>query len=285
MFAQIQKQQENKRVQLINSSLQNQPINTKPLQLRNNSTEAAVQRKLQEVTNKSVQVRQLKKLQAMVDCSRQVKQMKDLQVLANEITHNTDRPGQINKEKPLQLYTYQRGINQSVTLKSTKTNNKSVTFDICTFNQVHYDKGDKKQSGSATGNADWKGWLIDNGTNNNATQLHVVNMEWGGLGGAKDGNIAPGSQALNGKHKSPEGMYKNLFDGNDKAKADITYKCAFDKNEVAGYNGQTIGKDVPISDPDIYCSISSDDKAGKVFGEDWVVIGSHAKGMVIRDGG
>lgn len=268
-----------------NGSIRHQRNNTEALQLHNNRPQLIVHRELQEAANNSQQVQQFRNLQAMVNNSTQVKQLKALQLLANENAHDTNQSNQINNKKTIQRYSYQRGTNQSVTLKSQKTNNKSITFDVCTYNQVHYDKGDKKQSGSGTGTADWKGWLIDNGTNNNATQLHVVNMEWGGLGGAKDGNIAPGSQALNGKHKSPEGMYKSLFNSSNIATADITYKCAFGKNEVLGYNGQTIGNDVAINDPDIYCSISADDKLGNTFGEDWVVIGSHAKGMIVRDGG
>jgi len=42
--------------------------------------------------------------------------------------------------------------------------------------------------------------LVNKKGGNNATQLHVVNARWGGLGGQKDKNIVPGTPAENSHH-------------------------------------------------------------------------------------
>ena len=185
---------------------------------------------------------------------------------------------------PVQRYKYQSGKTTSITLAGG-TSNKNKTFEICMSNRVEYKKGDVRQTGTDTGTASWKGWLIDSGTANNATQLHVVNQEWGGLGGAGDGNVGPGSQKLNGQHKGPEYKYKNLF-RQGKADYDMTYECKFGYGDLLNYNNQTITNPVQIADPTIYVEIdAANGPNGEHFGEGWVVPTENAPGMTIEDGG
>lgn len=188
----------------------------------------------------------------------------------------------------VQRYKYQAGDVQTVTLLGG-TSKKSKQFEICKYNSVTYNKGDSKQQGTGTSGADWAGWLKDNGTGHNATQLHVVNQEWGGCGGAKEGNIGPGSQRLNGKHKGPENMFKNLFNGGGKANYDMTYKCSFNYNGgLLNFDNQTITGDVSIEDPTIVAEIDASNGPGGVddgFGEGWVVPANEGDGMTVKDGG
>jgi hypothetical protein len=257
------------------------------LTLVDNREESVMQRKLQGMANKGLQTVQpkFKVFQEMVTHSSNEPQVFQMQA-SSEFGEMNQNLNSINKD-PIQLYQYKKGNTMNITLNSGTTNN-SKTFEICTGNQVSYDKGDQRRMGTGTGKADWQGWLIDTGTSNNATQLHVVNQEWGGLGGTADGNIGPGSQQLNGYHKGPEAKYKNLFDKNGIAKYDMTYDCIFDYNKGDGllnHNNSTISNDVVISDPVIYCDITADNKNGENFGEGWVVPGSNAAGMKIRNGG
>lgn len=255
--------------------------------LVDNRKESGTQRKLQEIANNGLQTIQpkLKVFQEMATISSQTPQVLQLQA-SSEFGGMNQSLRSINTD-PIQLYQYNRGNTLNITLNSGTSNN-SKTFEICTGNQVSYDKGDQRRMGTGTGKADWQGWLIDNGTSNNATQLHVVNQEWGGLGGIADGNIGPGSQQLNGHHKGPETKYKNLFNKNGVAQYDMTYDCRFDYssgNGLLNHNNSTITNDVVISDPVIYCDIRADNRIDENFGEGWVVPGSNAAGMKIRNGG
>lgn len=103
---------------------------------------------------------------------------------------------------------------------------------------------------SGTGTASWAGWLTDAGTNNNATQLHVINQQLGGNGGATQGNIGPGSQNLNSHHLHQAEKYvKNELFGSSGAKYDFTYTCTFDySNSVDKVHNTPTAKDTAIGD-------------------------------------
>lgn len=103
-------------------------------------------------------------------------------------------------DAPIQRYAIGSGSNRIVTL--TGKNNKTRSFQECHYNYVEYKKGDQRGSGgTGTQNpAAWATWLVNQSNGNNATQLHVVNQRWGGLGGRTQGNIVPGTPAENSHH-------------------------------------------------------------------------------------
>jgi hypothetical protein len=105
----------------------------------------------------------------------------------------------MNASAAIQRYAIGSGANRTVTVTG---NSKSKSFQECTYNWVEYKSGDKIAStGTATTSpAAWATWLVNQGNGNNATQLHVVNRRWGGLGGTGDGNIVPGTPAENSHH-------------------------------------------------------------------------------------
>lgn len=99
---------------------------------------------------------------------------------------------------PIQMYTLGTGNTRTVNIKGK---NNNCSFEECTYNYIEYNKGDKRQQGTGTSNpASWAGWLVNRGRTRNATQLHVVNNRWGGLGGQSDKNIVPGSPGENSHH-------------------------------------------------------------------------------------
>ncbi len=157
------------------------------------------------------------------------------------------------------------------------------TFNETTTNSVSYAIGDKveKAGGTGTGTAEWKDVLIDAGTNNSATQLHIVNMDWGGKGGSADGNIFPGSQSLNGHHKTQENKFRNLFSGAGKtAPVAMTYTCSTN-GPVANYTFPLgpAAADVPLADHTVNVSVTDDTNGGSLLNEN-VAVG---KDMKIRD--
>lgn len=127
------------------------------------------------------------------------------------------------------------GIVQRVTYGGTKSNrnvtvtganSKSVTFEECLSNSVEYKQGEKLQQGTGTTTpAAWAKWVTNQSNGNNATQLHVVNARWGGLGGHKDGNIVPGTPAENSHHlHQGEKKFDEYFSGGT-ALEDVKYVC------------------------------------------------------------
>lgn len=157
------------------------------------------------------------------------------------------------------------------------------TFNETTTNSVSYAIGDKveKAGGTGTGTAEWKDVVIDAGTGNAATQLHIVNMDWGGKGGSGDGNIFPGSQSLNGHHKTQENKFRNLFSGAGKtAPVAMTYTCST-SGPVGNYTFPLgpAAADVPLADHTVNVSVSDDTNGGSLLNEN-VAAGP---GMKIRD--
>lgn len=130
----------------------------------------------------------------------------------------------------MQYFTVHGGTTSAITGPS----GESAT--ICTQNSVTLDTNDRLVSGNgtATGTADWKDWLKDThpfpGGAHAATQCHVINQIFGGLGGSADGNIHPGSQTLNQNHKS--GMEQVVKKRHADMKQNrtgnsLTYTCSF----------------------------------------------------------
>jgi len=189
---------------------------------------------------------------------------------------------------PVQLYTYNAGTPETVTV--TGSGGAVVSFDETPSNSVSYSTGETyvRSDGTGTTNpAAWAGVLIDGGTNNAATQLHLVNMEWGGKGDQSGGNIFPGSQSLNGHHKTQENKFRNQFTATGKkAPVDMTYTCSTSNK---GYSTHTFtspstgGKaaDIPYADRTVNVNVSDDTNGTNLFNED-VATG---KGLLLRDPG
>lgn len=187
-------------------------------------------------------------MQQAIPNSPQSMQLKAFQEMADK----NDQAGAI-QAKPIQLYSYARGTTRNVTI--TGAGGKSKVFEECTKNSVEYKKGESLVDGSVTGEASWKGWLTNKKGGNTATQLHVVNKLWGGLGGANDGNILPGTPAENSHHlHQAENRFKECFDGSKKAKEDCKYVCT-----ATPKYGQAVdisGGPEEYGDPTLSCDIT-----------------------------
>lgn len=101
-------------------------------------------------------------------------------------------------------------------IQLVRNNIKRITPDIqmfgspfpggwtpCIYSEIIVPPNVIPQKGTGTsGPAPWAGRLLDNGYNSrrNATRLHVINSNFGGLGGNNDNNLHPGSQQLNKNH-------------------------------------------------------------------------------------
>lgn len=157
--------------------------------------------------------------------------------------------------KPIQLYSYGPSTTRSVTVTG---NSKTKTFEECTFNSVEFLAGEKKPStGTATNTpASWAGWLTNKKGGNNATQLHVVNRRWGGLGGQADKNIVPGTPAENSHHlHQAEKEFDKCFNSSDKAINNCKYECSVAPKYGTAVN--VTGGNVDYGDPTINVSITN----------------------------
>lgn len=108
-----------------------------------------------------------------------------------------------------------------------------------------------------SGRAPWAGILKDAETGFNATRLHVINSNFGGLGGNKQGNLHPGSQRLNLLHyRAAESKFMQLIDNEQLDGCHLLYICEFDWDSVPDNNKM-------IHDPIITCKIMAyaDDKS------------------------
>lgn len=221
----------------------------------------AAQRRLQDMANHSAQSKQLQALQQTTAQLRvdslisTHQQNKDSNQLLQKMAQGSGTGG---NGKAIQLYSYAAGSTKTITLKNAAAT-EQANIDVCTQNSVTYAAGDAKQAGTDTGVAAWAGWLTDAGTNNNATQLHVINQTLGGNGGASDGNIGPGSQNLNSHHlhQAEKFVKKELFDGTDKATHGFTFTCSFDySNSVDKVHNTPTAKDTAIGDPAIKAKLT-----------------------------
>ncbi|QEY17609.1 hypothetical protein D0C16_17410 [Cellvibrio sp. KY-GH-1] len=148
---------------------------------------------------------------------------------------------------------YSSGLTRSVTVTG---NSKTKSFEECTYNSVEYSAGDNLlTTGTGTETpANWATWLVNKKGGNNASQLHVVNRRWGGLGGRNDKNIVPGSPAENSHHlHEAEKEFDKCFSAG-KAINNCKYECT-----VAPKYGQAVnvtGGPVDYGDPTITVSIT-----------------------------
>lgn len=127
---------------------------------------------------------------------------------------------------------YEMGPNKKRTVNIYGKDGTIKSFEECLENKVSYKKGDDRRRGTETGTAAWKDWIKDLGTGNNATQIHVVNKKWGGLGGQNDGNIVPGSQKLNSNHlNEAENKFEQIcFESQNTAICNCEYLCKVEPN-------------------------------------------------------
>ena len=225
-------------------------------------TQSLIQNQHQASANSSVRAMQLQAFSKMMAKSQSALQLKANTAALLSAT---------NSASPIQLATI------------TGSGGTVKTFNETTTNSVSYAIGDKadKAGGTPTGTAEWKDVLIDAGTNNAATQLHLVNMDWGGKGGSGDGNIFPGSQSLNGHHKTQENKFRRLFSApGDKAPVAMTYTCST-SGPVPNYTfpAGPAAPDVPLADHTVNVSVRDDTNGLSLLNEN-VAAG---KDMKIRD--
>jgi Domain of unknown function (DUF4157) len=153
----------------------------------------------------------------------------------------------LSSTNPVQCYTY-GADNQTRKVKVTGAK-KDIEFEECTKNSVEFKAGDAlPDTGTGTSEAAWAGWLTSKDSGNNATQLHVVNKKWGGLGETDGKNLVPGTHAQNMAHlHQAEKKFKNCFDNSNKAINDCKYVCEAqpDYGQNINVNGKTVEHDDP----------------------------------------
>lgn len=156
--------------------------------------------------------------------------------------------------KLIQRYSYSKGTTRIVNIQGASS--KTRSFEECTYNSVEFKSGEKKPtSGTTTGTAAWEGWLKNKSNDNNATQLHVVNRRWGGLGGKDDGNIVPGTPAENSHHlHQGEKKFDECFDSSNKAINDCKYECT--ATPKYGTSVDISGGDKQFGDPTLSVKIT-----------------------------
>lgn len=157
-----------------------------------------------------------RQIQALADESTQVKSV---------VLPQAPPPAVLAAQPPIQRYEMGDGDTRNVTVTGATD---SVKFEECYYNYVKYDDGDKKVAGTGTKSpAAWAGWVTNSKGGRNATQLHVVNRRWGGLGGQKDGNIVPGSPAENSHHlhQAEKKFDEIAFNKGSKAVQNAKYEC------------------------------------------------------------
>lgn len=129
-------------------------------------------------------------------------------------------------------------------IQLVRNNIKRITPDIqmfgspfpggwtpCIYSEIIVPPNVIPQKGTGTsGPAPWAGRLLDNGYNSrrNATRLHVINSNFGGLGGNNDNNLHPGSQQLNKNHLTQaENYFKNYLANPNFDNYPLQYQCHF----------------------------------------------------------
>ena len=182
-------------------------------------------------------------------------------------------------QQPVQRYKLGTGQTRMVTLKGA---NDSCSFEECHYNYVEYNKGDARQAGTGTScPANWAGWVKNKKGDRNATQLHVVNNRWGGLGGKDDKNIVPGSPAENSHHyHQAETVFDDVCFGGSSgkiAKDNCKYECWATPSYSA--NEDVSNGDLDFDDPKITVTIT--DNTGAKTG--YPVLNG-AEGLALKDG-
>jgi len=169
-------------------------------------------------------------------------------------------------EETIQRYSLGIGKTRNVTVSGKA---KTKTFEECYYNFVEYKLGDPRGSnGTGTKSpAAWAGWLVNKKNGNNATQLHVVNQRWGGLGGSDDKNIVPGTPAENSHHlheaekKFDLACFGTTSPGpNATAIQDAKYECLV--TPTYGQNVDVSTGSVDTGDPQINVNITAASNGG-----------------------
>ena len=205
------------------------------------------------------------------------KTLNTMQLMMRNATHNNLFSG----GAPVQLYSYSAGTVSPVTI--TGSGGKKVTFNQTATNSVSYNAGEKYAQAGGSGTttpAMWDTVLRDVGTGNAATQLHIVNQEWGGSGAQDGGNIFPGSQSLNGHHKKQENAFRKLFTGvRGTAPVDMTYTCT--ASGLPSNHTFASSADVALNDPTVTVTVT-DNTNSKVLLNDPV---SPGRNLTLKDPG
>lgn len=196
----------------MHSPTEQQPAKNQPSAARLTKQQQTNKPAIQHVDNRSETVAQ-KKLQQAISGNKQQAKFDSVPSL------------QLSTDGVAQLYTYNAGVTRTVTVTG---NNGTNVHEECTSNSVEFSAGDKKPNTGTltTAPAGWANWLTNKKGGRNATQLHVVNKRWGGLGGVGDKNIVPGTPAENSHHlHQAEKEFDKCFDGADKAINNCKYEC------------------------------------------------------------
>lgn len=223
---------------------------------------------------------------ARIDNSpRMIAQRRQLQGIFGGVAQLGEAPGEvqqanagsmINQAYTIQCYTYGPSTTRTVTVTG-KANTR--TFEECTYNSVEFLAGEAMPAtGTATkAPAAWEGWLTNKKGGHNATQLHVVNRRWGGLGGAADKNIVPGTPAENSHHlHQAEVKFDECFDGAKKAKNNCKYECSVTPSYGSAVDVK--GGNVDCGDPTVVAKVT----AGGVSTSYPVTVG--ADGLTFKEG-
>lgn len=135
---------------------------------------------------------------------------------------------------------------------------ENCNFNECVYNSVEYRIGDIRRNGTMTQSpAAWNRWIKNTTGGNNATQLHVVNRRWGGLGGREQNNIIPGSPTLNSNHyNQAEKFFDTYCFGNfgNVALHNCRYECFATPNYANNLNVTNI--QMRCNDPNIKVTIT-----------------------------
>ena len=166
------------------------------------------------------------------------------------------------KDKRATIQKYQLGTGNTRWTTIQGSNNKSCTFEECLYNYVEYNKGDRRQYGTGTQNpAAWNGWIKNQANRNNASQLHVINRRWGGLGDRNGHNIVPGSPTMNSHHLHQAEVFfdDHCFGGSGGQTA--LHNCRYECWATPSYpnNIDVTDTDLLYNDPDIFVRITDSD--------------------------
>lgn len=180
---------------------------------------------------------------------------------------------------PIQMYTLGTGTTRTVNVRGR---NDSCSFEECLYNYVDYQVGDYRRDGTGTSNpAAWANWLVNRGRTRNATQLHVVNNRWGGLGGRTDKNIVPGSPSENSHHYHQAEVFFDNFCFGDSTGQTALHDCKYEcwASPAYGTSIDVSNGSIDFNDPTIIVKVT-DSVTG--FKNDYSPL--TGTGLTVKDG-
>ncbi len=186
-----------------------------------------------------------------------------------------------SSEPIAQLAKVGTGSTRNVTIKGK---NDDKDFEECKYNYVQYNKGDAKIAGTGTKSpANWAKWVTNKKGGRNASQLHVVNKRWGGLGGQNDKNIVPGSPKENSLHlHNAEKIFDTVAFGGKGANAitNATYECWAKPSygSSVDLSGGTASQD--FTDPTLLVKITADSLTKPML----IPVPVGSEGLTLKDG-